>query len=410
MAASRDDARGAHLDAVHMQCPIDPRDESLLLSDLVSGGMAALVARRIVERKGEQMATAADPHTDSSPGSNGAPPSPEPLMHMIQGLQVAGILKGAVELGVFDEIAAGHRDARSIAAAIGAEERATSILLDALVALGLLTAGPAYGLAAGTDAFLVRDRRTYIGGATDIFTGTWAWENYGRIAEIVRSGGTIMRQDAETPGLEFWGTFAASSGGIATPSGHGLADTLASWGRRQDELAVLDIGCGSGLYGLAVASSHPNPRLTLLDWGNVLETARSNVAAFGLEDRTNYIDGDVFETDLGGPHDLIIASHFFHHFSEARCRQALQRFAAALKPGGRIAINEFAAVAQSPADEPFPALFSVVMLAWTRAGRAHTVADYTSWLADSGFAAPEVHDGCGLPSRFIIAERRGAIR
>jgi hypothetical protein len=45
------------------------------------------------------------------------------------------------------------------------------------------------------------------------------------------------------------------------------------------------------------------------------------------------------------------------------------------------------------------------MLAWTREGSSHTVADYTRWLTDSGFAAPEIHDGRGLPSRFIIAER-----
>jgi C-methyltransferase len=325
---------------------------------------------------------------------------------MIQGLQVAGVLKGAVELGVFDAIADGRGDARSIATATGADERATRILLDALTALGLLTtAGAGYRLTAATDAFLVRDRPSYIGGATDIFTGTWAWENYGRIAEIVRNGGTIMQHDAETPGLEFWATFAGSSGGIATPQGQGLAEVLAPWTRQRDELAVLDVACGSGLYGLATASTHRRARLTLLDWGNVLETARGNVAAFGLEDRTDYIDGDAFETDLGGPYDLIIVSHFFHHFSEARCRQALRRFAAALKRGGRIAINEFAATAENPADEPFPALFSVAMLAWTREGGAHTVADYTRWLTESGFAAPEIHDGRGLPSRSIVAER-----
>jgi 2-polyprenyl-3-methyl-5-hydroxy-6-metoxy-1,4-benzoquinol methylase len=390
---------------LRMQSPIDPHDESGLVSELLCGGITALVAERIVERKGEPMPTTAEPHTHSAPPSGGAPPSPEPLMHMIQGLQVAGILKGAVDLGVFDEIAAGRGDAGSIATATGADARATRVLLDALAALGLLTAGPDYGLAPIADEFLVRNRRTYIGGATDIFTGTWAWENYGRIAEIVRNGGTIMQQDAETPGLEFWTTFAGSSGGIATPQGQGLADVLAPWTQARDALAVLDVACGSGLYGLAIAGTHPAARLTLLDWGNVLETARRNVTSFGLEDRTDYVDGDAFETDLGGPYDLIIASHFFHHFSEARCRQALKRFAAALKPGGRIAINEFTTTAENPADDPFPALFSVVMLAWTRDGSSHTVADYTRWLNDCGFAAPEIHDGRGLPSRFIIAER-----
>lgn len=389
-----------------MQYPIDPH-ESGLLDELVSSGIAALVAERIVDRKGEQMQTATEAQTEATAGSNGTPPSPEPVMNMLQGLQVAGILRGAIELGVFDEIAAGHDDAASIATAVGADERATRILLDALAALGILAAGDRYRLAPVAETFLTRRSPAYIGGAADIFTGTWAWENYGRVAEIVRNGGTVMREDAEAPSHDFWATFASSSTGIATPSGQGLADALEPWTREKDELALLDVACGSGLYGLAVARSHPAPRLALLDWGNVLELARGNVERFGLQERTDYIDGDAFETDLGGPYDLIIASHFLHHFSEDRCRRALQRFAAALKPGGRIAINEFTAVAENPADEPFPALFSVVMLAWTREGRAYPVSDYQRWLADAGFAAPEIHHGRGMPSRFIIAERQG---
>jgi C-methyltransferase len=387
-----------------LQCPIDPHDESGLLSELVSGGLTALVAQRIVERKGEAMSAATEPNAHSAPSDHLAPPSPEPVVHMIQGLQVAGILKAAVDLGVFDQIDAGRRDAASVASAVDADQRATSILLDALVALGLLTPGPDYGLAPAADAFLVRERQSYLGGATNIFTGTWAWENYGRLAEIVRNGGTIMEHDAETPGLDFWATFAQSSGGIATPQAHGLADVLQPWTSRQNELRILDAACGSGLYGLAIASSHPNARLTLLDWGNVLETAQENVAAFGLEARTSYIDGDAFETDLGGPYDLIIASHFFHHFSEARSRQALTRFAAALRPGGRLAINEFTTRADDPAHDPFPALFSVAMLAWTREGHSHTVADYTRWLTECGLTAPEIHAGRGMPSHYLIAE------
>src|ERR1700757_2232105 len=202
---------------LRMQYPIDPDEQPGLVSELISGGITALIAERIVERRGEPMPTATEPHTDTAPASGGAPLSPEPVMHMIQGLQIAGILKGAVELGVFDAIAAGHGDAQSIATAIDADERATRILLDALTALGLLTADPDYRLTPATDAFLVRSRPTHIGGATDIFSGTWAWETYGRLAEIVRNGGTIMQRDAETPGLEFWATFAGSSSGIATP-------------------------------------------------------------------------------------------------------------------------------------------------------------------------------------------------
>lgn len=58
---------------LRMQSPIDPHEQSGLLRELVCGGIAALVAERIVERKGEPMPTAAEPHTHSSPSASGDP-------------------------------------------------------------------------------------------------------------------------------------------------------------------------------------------------------------------------------------------------------------------------------------------------------------------------------------------------
>lgn len=60
-----------------MQCPIDPREQSGLLAELISGGMTALVAERIVEPKGERMPTVTEPHTHSARASSGAPGAPE---------------------------------------------------------------------------------------------------------------------------------------------------------------------------------------------------------------------------------------------------------------------------------------------------------------------------------------------
>jgi hypothetical protein len=63
-----------------MQCPIDPRAQSGLMGELISGGITALVAERIAECKGKPMATATETHTHAAPAPNGAPPSPEPVI------------------------------------------------------------------------------------------------------------------------------------------------------------------------------------------------------------------------------------------------------------------------------------------------------------------------------------------
>jgi C-methyltransferase len=331
--------------------------------------------------------------------------SPEPLMQMIQGLQVTAILQAAVQLGVFDRLAEGNNQAASIASAVGADERGTRILLDALAALGLLqTADGTYSLSPLADAFLVTSRPTYLGGMLDILAGGWAWTGYRRLAEAVRAGGTILEQHAETPGHEFWEAFAPSSVGMAMPAADALAEMLAPWAAERERLEILDIACGSGLYSLTLAARQPKARTTLLDWANVLELTRTNVEKMGLIKRTSYIEGDVFDVPLGGPHDLIVASHIFHHFSERRCLELMRRLFGALKPGGRLVINDFVPGSR-PADDPFPFLFSVLMLTWTRDGEAYQLSTYERLLNEAGFGPVEVHPGVGMPSSFVIADR-----
>jgi C-methyltransferase len=327
-------------------------------------------------------------------------------MQMIQGLQVTAILQAGVQLGVFDRIAEGKDQAASIASGAGADERGMRILLNALAALGMLeTADGIYSLSPLADAFLVSSRPTYLGGMLDIMAGGWAWTGFPRLADAVRTGGTILEHHAETPGHEFWEAFAPSSVGVAMPAAHALAEILAPSATGRDSLEILDIACGSGLYSLTLAARQSQARTTLLDWANVLELTRANVEKMSLVDRADYIEGNVFEVPLGGPYDLIIASHIFHHFSEERCLELMRRLFDALKPGGRLAINDFVPGGSRPADEPFPFLFSVVMLTWTLDGEAYPLSTYERLLAQAGFGRVEVHPSIGMPSSFMIAER-----
>jgi len=234
---------------------------------------------------------------------------------MAQGLEVTAILQAGVQLGVFDQIAAGKDQASAIAAAIDADERGTRILLDGLAALGLLERNNGYRLSPLAETFLVTSRPTYMGGLLNIFAPSWAWIGHQRLAEVVRRGGTILDQHAETPEHDFWETFAPSSVGMIAPAAHFVAELLREWSEQRESLNILDVACGSGLISLTLASQHPTARATLLDWANVLERTKDNVDRLGLHEGTSYIEGDMFEVPLHGPYDLIIASHVFHHFS-----------------------------------------------------------------------------------------------
>lgn len=315
------------------------------------------------------------------------------------GRQAIAILRAGVQLGVFDQIANGNDQASSIAVEIDADERGTRILLDALAALGLLDSADGYRLTPLADTFLVTSRPSYLGGMFNILAGSWTWTAYQRLGEAVRHGGTILAQHAETPEWEFWETFAPSSTGIAAPAAQVLARLLQGSSSQRENLEILDVACGSGLYTLTLAAQHPTARATLLDWANVLERTKDNVDLLGPRERTSFIEGDAFEVALGGPYDVIIASHIFHHFSEGRCLELMRRLAAALKPDGRLVIHDFVSGAR-PADEPFPYLFSVVMLGSTREGEAHSLDTYRRLLHEAALTPPEVHQAKGCRAVF----------
>lgn len=332
--------------------------------------------------------------------------SPDDIVQMLHGLLVAATLRTGIVLGVFDQLAQGAADAASLAAAIGADERGTRILLEALLAIGLLEGGGGtYRLTAAADAHLVRGRPAYLGGLGYIMGGDRLWDGFKRLPEAVRRGGTVMEDHAETPGHPFWEDFATYSAAIAGPAAAPLAAILAPWAAARRPLAVLDVACGSGLYGFTLARQHPHARVWALDWPNVLAISRGFAQNLGVLDRVRFIEGDMFEAPLGGPYDLLIASHVFHHFSEERSTELMRRLAGALKPDGRIAIHDFVPGEEPASENPFSRLFSVIMLVWTREGEAHPLSRYQRMLAASGFAPPTVHESAGMPSRWLIADR-----
>jgi hypothetical protein len=87
-----------------------------------------------------------------------------------------------------------------VAAAAGTDERGMQILLDALAALGLLEANGAYALSPLAEAFLVSSRPSYVGAFVNVLAGDWAWAGYPRLAEAVRTGGTVLEEDADSLG------------------------------------------------------------------------------------------------------------------------------------------------------------------------------------------------------------------
>lgn len=332
-------------------------------------------------------------------------PSAEPVFQAFFGYLATAALGAAVQLHIFDALDAGAADAASVSRSVGADERGVRILLDALAALGFVESTmDGYRASAVADAFLVSSRPSYLGRLADIFYSDWQWHGFLRLTEAVRAGGTVSDdQDLEQPLHPFWETYVSSWGAAGFPAAARLSELLSPWISEQQSFTSLDLACGDGLYSFMLAQAHPNAAVTLLDQPHVLAATRRLAEEHGLDDRARFIEGDMFETDLGGPYDLIIASNVFHLFGDERCRELLRRLKNALSPDGRLAIHEFAA--DSASLDPVSRLFSLVMLVRTHRGETHTLADYRRMLSDTGFGDPEVHPLEGQPTTLLLSTR-----
>ncbi|MGE0712525.1 MAG: methyltransferase [Planctomycetota bacterium] len=332
--------------------------------------------------------------------------TPDQLMQMIQGIQASAVLKAGLELRVFDALATGPRGAEAVAAEVGADPRGARILLDALAALGVLAReGAEYALSPVAAEHLVSGRPHDLGGSGRLFTSDHMFRMLATLPAAVRAGGAVIEDHAEVPDHPFWTDFATWTSGMAGAGGAALAAALAPWASGRPALEVLDVACGTGLYGYSVAAAQPQARVTSLDWPSVLQVTRTYAERLGVSDRVRYLEGSCFTAELGGPYDLAILSHIFHHFDEASCLGLLARVAAALRPGGRVAIHEFVTTDAPPRTDPAPHLFSTIMLSWTRRGEAYSLARYQDWLRRTGFGAPEVHPSAGMPTRILVAEK-----
>jgi C-methyltransferase len=334
--------------------------------------------------------------------------TPADIFDMLLAYKNTAVLSTAIELGVFDAIAAGASTSYQIAKRQVLDPRGAKLLLNALAALGLLDCeDSSYRLRAGAEKFLVRGRPGFVGDMAKVMASSWEWSALASLADAVRRGGTVARENAETPEYAYWEDFAAYASAVAGPTARLMADVLGPWAAQRERLDVLDMACGHGLYGYTLAVRQPHAKIWSLDWPNVLPLARERAAAMGIGDRVATIAGDMFDVELGGPYDVVMITNVLHHFSERRAAQLLGRAADVLADDGRIVLVGFTVSDVPPADEAAAHLFSILMLIWTHEGEVHSEGAYRTLLADAGFTDVTLHSVAALPLRVIVARKGG---
>jgi len=316
--------------------------------------------------------------------------TPAIVFEMLQAHQSTAALKAAIDLDLFRAVGEGPGDVASISLHCKASERGIRILCDFLTISGLLIKENGHYRHTPTSAaFLDPSSPACMASVAQFLGNPAVLEPYNRLADIVRTGRTILPGDGTVePENPVWVQFAETMGPMMGPMAGPLGAIVLEGST--SPMHVLDIAAGHGLFGIEIAKQNPQARVTGLDWAPVLRVALENARKAGVHDRYNMLPGSAFEVDYGGPYDAVLLTNFLHHFDKPTNVTLLKKVRAALKPGGRAATLEFVPN-EDRVSPPMPAAFSMTMLTTTAAGDAYTLSELTAMYNDAGFGGITAH-------------------
>jgi len=308
------------------------------------------------------------------------PVTPQSILDLAHHFTESRILLTGAELDLFTLLTPSRLSAREIAEKIKGDLRATTILLDALAAMDLLTkGGERYFCPPPLSRLLSKSSPDSV--LPMVLHMNHLWERWSGLTGTVSPGfspaeGGLSTGEKEDELRAFIGAMHSV--------GAGLAPAIVASIHPPDSGGLLDVGGGSGTYTIAFLQAAPGMKATLFDRPEVIEMARERLREAGLLERVALAAGDFSRDELPPGHDLALLSAIIHQNSPEENSDLYRKVFRSLRPGGRIVIRDH--VMEPDRTRPRDgALFAVNMLMGTRGGNTYTFEEIRSGLEGAGF-------------------------
>jgi len=303
---------------------------------------------------------------------------PEDLLLTIRGFQESRAILTAIELNIFAVVGDGA-SATQVAAKLSTHPRATEMLLNALVSMGMLTKSAAvFHTTPVTAQFFAGESADDARAAMMHIVNLW--HRWSTLTDCVRSGTSVARQESAARSSNWTDSFIAAMHRNAQARAPQVIRTVGVQGLHK----MLDVGGGSAAYSIAFAQANLSLHVELLDLPDVLPIAQRHIDQAGLAQRIKPRPGDLRTDPLGQGFDLILISAICHMLGPDENRDLLKRAHAALAPNGRIVVSDFILEADKTSPKQ-AALFALNMLVGTRDGSTYSEDEYAAWLREAAF-------------------------
>jgi SAM-dependent methyltransferase len=304
--------------------------------------------------------------------------TPAQLLELSGGYWSTCTLHAGVKLNVFTPLSAGAVSAEALAKSIACDPRGLAMLLNALVAMGLVEkTAESYAATSFAAQFLSRNSPDYLGHIImhhhHLMSG---WTN---LDQAVREGVPVRERASHEDVDSSRESFLLGMFNLAMQIAPMIVPQIDLSGRRR----LLDLGGGPGTYAIHFCQQNPQLSAVVCDLPTTREFAQKTVERFGLSDRIAFSARDFEMEEVPAGFDVAWLSHILHGMGPESCAIVLKKAVAALEPGGLILVQEF--ILDNAKDAPlFPALFSLNMLLGTPEGQAYSEAELMEMLSAAG--------------------------
>ena len=264
------------------------------------------------------------------------------ISRIAYGFMGSKALFAALDLGLFDIIAAQPATLDQISEKTAVAKNRMATLLSALVALGFLVrveksyTEKSYTNARATQRYLVRGSDVFVGDYYRLQIDKLIFPSLlGLTDGLLGKATQSMQQMLADPDDAALFSEAQHQGSM------GPAVLLSRRLNLTGCMSLLDVAGGSGAFSIVLCRRYPGLSSMILDFPSVIEVARRYVEASQLNSRIALIGGDALEDDWPDHQDVVLMSYLLSAVGESSIPTLLDRAWHALSPGGLLVLHDF---------------------------------------------------------------------
>ncbi len=239
-------------------------------------------------------------------------------------------IRTAVKLGIIGQLRDGQKTSIQLAEATGCKTQVVELLMAILVTTELVQVYD-QDYALSQIGKLIPDQFLDFG---DDF-----WD---QLPKFVKTGVSI-HDDPAIDKTEFdFVIQKATEEWMQTPIALDAAQVLGIGEHRKGQ-KILEVACGSAIFGATIAHKDPSAEVVLLDTPEGLQRAQKTIESVGLEGKVSTVEVDDLNDMIGAEvdpnsFDVVLATNFLHTRSPEACRTFFQSVNAWLTQTGELVL------------------------------------------------------------------------